>query len=214
MTDKEQVEQFITINDEARGVPRSILLDLNRRLSFAKSEKDISEDRASDIGNALRRNPDSIFFNRITVVESPKSGQVSLGNFVRKVAPLVHPTKGILRTRSFIEQTRIIENYFSAFRDVFPGEWRKANNVFLKTVGFGALMNAFEDVYIRTRDLYKGFRVNDIAKLLKPIVGFDFGKWTQYGTGNKAEQAAGKDLCEEIGQAADNAEHETGAFPL
>jgi DGQHR domain-containing protein len=30
LTEKEQVEQFITINDEARGVPRSILLDLNR----------------------------------------------------------------------------------------------------------------------------------------------------------------------------------------
>jgi DGQHR domain-containing protein len=94
LTEKEQVEQFITINDEARGVPRSILLDLNRRLSFAKSEKEISEDRAGDIGNALRRNPDYVLFNRITVVESPKSGQVSLGNFVRKVAPLVHPTRG------------------------------------------------------------------------------------------------------------------------
>ena len=39
LTNVEQVEQFITINDEARGVPKSILLDLNRRLSFAKSEK-------------------------------------------------------------------------------------------------------------------------------------------------------------------------------
>ena len=128
LTEKEQVEQFITINDEARGVPRSILLDLNRRLSFAKSEKEISEDRASDIGNALRRDPESVLFNRITVVESPRTGQISLGNFVRKVAPLVHPSKGILRTRSFEEQTKIIDNYFAGFRDVFPGEWRKVDN--------------------------------------------------------------------------------------
>lgn len=214
LTDKEQVEQFITINDEARGVPRSILLDLNRRLSFAKTEKEISEDRAGDIANALRRDPDSIFFNRITVVESPKTGQISLANFVRKVAPLVHPSRGILRTRSLVEQTKIIDNYFSAFRDVFPGEWRKADNVFLKTIGFGALTNAFEDVYIRTRDLYDGFRVNDIAKLLKPIIGFDFGEWAQYGTGNKAEQAAGKDLCDEISKAADNTQRKIGSFPL
>ena len=146
LTEKEQVEQFITINDEARGVPRSILLDLNRRLSFAKTEKEESEDRASDIGNALRRDPDSIFFGKITVVESPKTGQISLGNFVRKVAALVHPSKGILRTRSLLEQTKIIDNYFSAFRDVFPSEWRKVDNVFLTTIGFGGLMNAFEDV--------------------------------------------------------------------
>jgi DGQHR domain-containing protein len=214
LTEKEQVEQFITINDEARGVPRSILLDLNRRLSFAKSEKEIADDRASDIGNALRRDPDSILFNRITVVESPKTGQLSLGNFVRKVAPLVHPSRGILRTRSLVEQTEIIDNYFSAFRDVFPAEWRKVDNVFLLTIGFGALMNTFEEVYIRTRDLYGGFRVSDVVKLIKPIVGFDFSAWNQYGTGNKAEQNAGKDLRDEIGRAATDAEDDSDAFPL
>lgn len=214
LTGKEQVEQFITINDEARGVPRSILLDLNRRLSFVKSEKQISEDRASDIGNALRRDPDYIFFNRITIVESPKTGQLSLGNFVRKVAPLVHPSKGILRTRSLIEQTKIIDNYFTAFRDVFPSEWRKIDNIFLKTIGFGALMNAFEDVYIRTRDMYAGFRVSDIAKLLKLVIGFDFGAWAQYGTGSKAEQDAGKDLREELARAAESTKNKSDALPL
>jgi DGQHR domain-containing protein len=124
LTEKEQVEQFITINDEARGVPKSILLDLNRRLSFAKTDKETADDRATDIGRDLRRDTDSVLFNKITIVESPKTGQISLGNFVRKVAPLVHPTKGILRTRSLLEQTKIVDNYFSAFRDVFPSEWR------------------------------------------------------------------------------------------
>lgn len=214
LTDKEQVEQFIKINDEARGVPRSILLDLNRRLSFAKTEKEISEDRASDIANALRKDSSSVFFNKITIVESPKTGQISLGNFVRKVAPLVHPTKGILRTRSMLEQTRIIENYFSAFRDVFSGEWRKTNNVFLMTIGFGALLNAFEDIYIRTRDSYQGFRVADVSKLLKRIVGFDFGAWTEYGTGNKAEQAAGDDLRDEISKAAETGPDSADTFAL
>ncbi len=214
LTEKEQVEQFITINDEARGVPRSILLDLNRRLSFAKTEKAESEDRASDIGNALRRDPDSVFFNRITIVEGPKTGQLSLGNFVRKVSPIVHPSKGILRTRSLLEQTKIIDNYFTAFRDVFPSEWRKVDNIFLKTIGFGALMNAFEEVYIRTRDMYAGFRVTDVGKLLKLIIGFDFGAWAQYGTGNKAEQDAGKDLREEIARAADNIKNKPDALPL
>jgi DGQHR domain-containing protein len=214
LTEKEQVEQFITINDEARGVPKSILLDLNRRLSFAKSEKEISDDRASDIANALRRDSESVFFNKITVVESPKTGQVSLGNFVRKVAPFVHPSKGILRTRSLLEQTKIIDNYFTAFRDVFPGEWRKVDSIFFKTIGFGGLMNAFEDVYIRTRDLYGGFRVVDVAKLLRAAIGFDFGEWSQYGTGNKAEQAAGKDLREEVGKAAESSKHASDAFPL
>lgn len=214
LTETEQVEQFITINDEARGVPRSILLDLNRRLSFAKTEKQISEDRASDIGNALRRDSEYIFFNKITVVESPKTGQLSLGNFVRKVSPLVHPSKGILRTRSLLEQTKIIDNYFTAFRDVFPSEWRKADNIFLKTIGFGALMNVFEEVYIRTRDMYAGFRVTDISKLLKLVIGFDFGAWAQYGTGNKAEQDAGKDLREEISRAAQNTKNKPDALPL
>ena len=214
LSEKDQVEQFITINDEARGVPRSILLDLNRRLSFAKTEKEISEDRASDIANALRKDSESVFYNRITVVESPKTGQISLGNFVRKVAPFVHPNKGILRTRSFLEQTKIIDNYFTGFRDAFPTEWRKANSVFFMTIGFGALMNAFEEIFLRTTDAYSGFMATDVAKLLKLATGFDFSGWTQYGTGNKAEQQAGSDLRDEITKAVEGTDHKAHQLAL
>jgi hypothetical protein len=129
------------------------------------------------------------------------------------VAPLVHPSKGILRTRSLLEQTKIIDNYFAAFCNVFPAEWRKQDNIFMKTIGFGALMNAFEDIYIRTRDMYGGFRVIDISKLLRPMIGFDFSAWSQYGSGNKAEQLAGNDLREEIGRASNAVESKRDAFP-
>jgi hypothetical protein len=84
----------------------------------------------------------------------------------------------------------------------------------MKTIGFGALMNAFEEIYIHTKDMYGGFRVSDVSKLLKPIVGFDFAAWAQYGSGNKAEQLAGNDLRIEIGKAAKVAESKSGAFPL
>ena len=113
-----------------------------------------------------------------------------------------------------LDQVKIINNYCSAFQQVFPAEWRKIDNVFLKTIGFGALINAFEEVYIQTRDLYRGFRVSDIVKLLKPVVGFDFGAWNQYGTGNKAEQSAGKDLREIISKAITDMDSSREAFPL
>jgi hypothetical protein len=75
-------------------------------------------------------------------------------------------------------------------------------------------MNAFEEIYIRIRDRYHGFRKEDVSKLLKRIVGFDFAGWSQYGTGNKAEVTAGEDLRQEIAGASESQDQSKDNFPL
>src|SRR5260221_5654425 len=81
---KAQIEQFITINREAKNVPASLYLELLNNLSH-KSPSDQAKERATDIATELRRDENSPFFEKIAVTSAPKAGQISLVNFVRKI---------------------------------------------------------------------------------------------------------------------------------
>jgi DGQHR domain-containing protein len=97
LSQDEQINQFITINREARGVPTSLYLDLLGSLKNRKPQ-DEARERASDIASDLRRDENSPIYDRIVVTRPPKTGELSLTNFVRKVAPL------IIRDRGFFIQ--------------------------------------------------------------------------------------------------------------
>jgi len=196
LENKRQVEQFVTINREGKNVPTSLYLDLLKILPF-KNPADIARERATDIGNELRKDEESPFFEKIVVTVSPKAGQISLTNFVRKIAPLVSE-KGLLHIYTVHEQTRVVSNYFEGLRQVFPKEFGKRDSIFFKTIGFGALWNAFPTFFNLAVKNQKGFAVADVIAIFKPIDSFDFSAWTQYGTGNQAEMNAGEDLKTEL----------------
>lgn len=189
----QQVEQFVTINREAKGVPTSLYLDLLGKLPNKKPQ-DAAKERAVDIATQLRKDEESPFFERIVVTSAPKQGQLSLTNFVRKIAPHVIPDKGILHIYTEKEQSAVVSNYFRALENVFPGEYRKKETVFFKTLGFGALWNTFHLFFSLCLTHHGGFEVKDAVKVFKKIEGFDFSDWRQAGTGNQAEMQAGDDL--------------------
>lgn len=200
ISENEQIEEFVTINREAKGVPTSLYLDLLGKLSNKKPSEHARE-RSADIANALRRDADSPFYEKIVVVTAPKDGQVSLTNFARKVAPLVLTDKGVLSYFSLIEQKSVISNYYAGLRNVFPTEYKKSNCVFFKTIGFGGLWNAFPQFFQTCLSTHGGFTVKDATAVFKKIEGFDFSAWRDYGTGNQAEILAGEDLKATLNQA-------------
>ena len=189
-----QVEQFITINREAKGVPTSLVYDLLSRLPGSKSTTEIAQERSADIANALRKDKDSVFYNRIVVMNSPKKGQISITNFVRKLVPLVHPERGLLKTNSLEEQTLIFENYFAAIREIYKDQWDSNENIFMRTLGFGAMMNVFDDIFSITVAEKGGFSKADVKSVLSGVKNFNFDQWSAYGSGSKAEMGAAKDF--------------------
>jgi DGQHR domain-containing protein len=201
LDDKRQVEQFVTINREAKNVPTSLYLDLLKVLP-QKNPADVARERASDIADQLRKDESSPFFEKIVVTVSPKSGQLSLTNFVRKVAPLV-AERGTLQLYTVYEQKSVVSNYFEGLRQVFPKEFEKRDSIFFKTVGFGALWNAFPTFFNLVLKNQKGFAVADVVTIFKRIDTFDFSSWSQLGTGSSAEIAAGDDLKQELKLAFD-----------
>jgi DGQHR domain-containing protein len=198
---KRQVEQFVTINREGKNVPTSLYLDLLKILPL-KNPADTAKERASDIADELRKDEGSPFFEKVVVTVSPKSGQISLANFVRKISPLVQE-RGTLHLYTVYEQRSVVSNYFEGLRQVFPKEFDKRESIFFKTVGFGALWNAFPTFFNLAVKNQKGFTVTDVVAIFKRIDSFDFSAWTQYGTGNQAEMNAGDDLKTELRLAFD-----------
>lgn len=200
---EEQVQQFVTINREAKGVPTSLYYDLMRQLPNKTKPGDFANERAADIANELRREEDSPFFGRIVVTTAPKRGQISLANFVRKVAPLVYEGKGVLHPFTPREQRHIIGNYYIALKNVFPKEFTKGDSVFFQTIGFGALMNALGTFFLICFRDHKAFRVEDATKIFKEIQHFDFSEWRTRGTGSSAEIQSGDDLKAELSATFD-----------
>lgn len=213
LSEAEEINQFITINTEAKSVPKSLLLDLLKVVP-PKNAKELAEARAVDVIDALRKDSASVFYNRIVVVNAPSKGQISLTNFVRKILPLVHPDRGRLRHYTLQTQAGIFENYFAAFSQVFPSEWNKVDSVFFKTVGFGAVMNCFDEIFEITYSKAKAFRVKDIITTLEPVSDFQFEKFGEYGSGNKAEMAAAADFMAELKQAKSGGSSEDGKLDI
>jgi len=159
-----------------------------------KKAGEAAKERAADIAHQLKQDEDSVFFERVVVTTSPRDGQVSLTNFVRKVAPLVTQDRGLLDAYTIREQTAVVSNYFKALSIVFPKEFERKGSIFFKTVGFGALWNVFPNFFSQTLKQYSGFQVKDAAAVFNKVKTFDFDGWRGYGSGSQAELAAAEDL--------------------
>jgi DGQHR domain-containing protein len=199
LSDIEQINQFVTINKEAKGVPTSLYLDLKRNLPHNKTEVERAKDRAVDIAERLKKDEDSPFYSKIIFTGSPKKGELSLNNFVRKVHPLVLTGKGLLaETFTFLEQATILNNYYKAFEQVFPKIFTSDKSPFFRTLGFGALINAFPTVFNLAIKYHQGFAVKDVIMILKKVEDFEFSQWNELGSGNAVEITAGADFAETL----------------
>lgn len=198
LSEEEQIQQFVTINKEAKGVPTSLYYSLLKRLPPKHSPADNAKERASDVALMLRADEESPFNGRIVSTTSPKQGQLSLVNFVRKVAPLLREDNGLLGTYEVDDQVKIINNYYVACRNIFPSHFNAVDSAFFSTVGFGGMMNVFPQIFTNTLTAYKTFKVSDVEKVLGAISHVDPGTWKRNGTGNAAEMALGRDLLEEL----------------
>lgn len=191
---EEQVRQFVTINNESKGVPTSLIYDLLSYMPPDKSIGEIAKEQSAEIANFLRKDENSPFYGKIAIVTSPRKGEISLTNFVRKVSPMLLKDKGKFNKYSMEEQRKIIDNFYKALIHVFPDQADYVSSVFFQTIGFGAMFNALDSVFDYTMKFYKGFQVSDIIKVLKYVDDFDFSALRRYGTGSAAEIQAGNDF--------------------
>ncbi len=196
---EDQINQFVTINREAKGVPSSLYYDLLEHLPIGFSTPaERAKLRATDISRILKSDEQSPFFNRIVVTKSPKYGQISLTTFVNNVSSLVHERSGIIAPYPLKDQVKIIDNYFKGIQNTFPIFFNKTDTVFFKTTGFGALIRAFSTVFSASLKNYSGFMVTNITEILDKVNHFNFSNWNKIGTGHAAVILAADDLITEL----------------
>ncbi|MEK7919214.1 DGQHR domain-containing protein [Burkholderia contaminans] len=203
----EQIQQFVTVNKEAKGVPTSLYYSLLKKLPPKLSPAELAKERAADIALALRADENSPFSARIVSTTAPKNGQLSLVNFVRKIAPIIREDTGLLGTYNLEDQVKIIDNFYVALRNVFPTDFASADPVFFQTIGFGGLFNFFPTLFSFTLGEKQSFAIADVTEVLGAISHVDVSQWKKSGTGNAAEISLGKDLVEEFRQYAVKGSH-------
>jgi DGQHR domain-containing protein len=198
---EKQIELFITINKEARGVPASLYIDLLKSLPKEKTERELTDERIADIARGLDRDEQSPFHQKIIFTTTAKAGQISLNNFARILRPHIARPAGAISLFPPTEQEGAINNYYKALMVSFPKLFKKRPPIFFRTIGFGAAFRAFPLIFNLTRSHHNAFSVANISKILSEIHDFDFGKWEQAGSGSAAEIAAGEDLLVALDEA-------------
>lgn len=196
-----QIELFITINREARGVPASLYIDLLKSLPVQKTERQLTDERIADIARGLDQDEQSPFHQKIIFTTTAKAGQISLNNFARILRPHLARPAGTISLFTPPEQEGAINNYYKALNVAFPKVFKKQPPIFFRTIGFGAAFRAFPLIFNLTRSRHNAFSVANISKILSEVHDFDFEKWEQAGSGSAAEISAGEDLIAAIEEA-------------
>jgi DGQHR domain-containing protein len=210
----EQINQFVTINREARGVPSSLYYALLPNLRDRRTPTVAAKEQAGAIAEMLRKDEASCYYGRIVVTHAPAKGQLSLNNFVRKVHPLLIRDRGILATYSELQNASIIDNYYKGLQAVFPKEYAKTNSKFFQTLGFGALINALPTFFSVCLAQHREFTPQAVARTFKLIDHFDFDAWGGIGTGSQAERNAGEDLVSDLNAAVAAVDPSGGSLKL
>lgn len=129
LSSEQQIELFVTINREQKGVPTSLYYDLLKQLPRKLSDAELIQERANDLVGRLRRDAESPFYRRIRVTTSPRPGELSSTNVIRKLTPHLR-RDGRLAIFSDEERVAILNNLYRALEQVFPKEYKRADTLF------------------------------------------------------------------------------------
>ena len=189
-----QINCFVTINKEARGVSSSLYLELLKNLPGKQNAVEDAKKRGVDLAHLLKVDEESPFYGRIVSTTSPKGGEISLTNFVRKLQPILKINGGALSPYSDEKRCKILNAFYRGLQQVFPAEFKNMSQcIFFKTIGFGVMMGVFPTVLQLTLAKHNGFRVAHAIDTLGAIDDYDFSSWRRM-TGSGAESAITEEL--------------------
>ncbi len=207
---EKQIEFFITINQEGKGVPSSLYYELLPKLPHAKSEKDLLDISAMELGKALSTDERSPFFGRIVSTVTPERGrQISTTHFVRRLSAFLKRPSGALQSYSHDERQKILNAYYRALEVVWPVEYegRDKGSIFFQSLGFGALIGALPRFMYYSIRAHGGYRVVDFVAMFKSIADMvDWEAWRGRGTGTSYEASSASELISFIDTAQKDAE--------
>ncbi len=196
----EQAKIFVDINSYQEGVSKSLLYDL---INLFDVEDDTKESfyisRASDIISRLHEDPESPFFDRVSLTRDRVRGLISQAAFVDALRP--HLEKGGILSHTneyqftLEEQYSVLKNYFNAVRDTLPELWFNEASLLTKTTGFNALMLTLPTIFEQTVQKYHSFEFEYVKKVVSPLKALP---WTGKELRGQQGSVASRKLAETI----------------
>jgi DGQHR domain-containing protein len=166
LTEREKAYIFSTINSNQQKVDPSLIYDL-----FAVTDERSPFKTAHTLARSFNFDLNSPLSGRLKLLgrKSSETETISQGMFVEYLLPLLSndPQKDLIDSKKGIKSNddpgcpfranyindedsfiyKVLSNYFTAFRDVFPDEWDNPSKYILtRSTGFGALMLALRNL--------------------------------------------------------------------
>lgn len=194
----EEIEIFTTVNDEHKGMTKS-LVD-HHRFTLAGADAEEQEPHLA-IAERLNEDKESPWFGTINTggVTDGTAGtkrKLTLRTFQQANKDLISGPR--CSNAPFEEKYDIVKNYWRAVAETFPDEWgvKSRNHLLMKGVGIAAIADVGRSI-IEEAISKDSTSADDMKAVLSKLAGFDWGNksspFANFG-GRKGATAAAKVL--------------------
>lgn len=193
---REEVELFLDINGQQRGVPRALQLEIQKFVTDHEPDK-----IRLRLFSELNERDTSPLRDRMSRTRSVR-GKISHVPFERAIKPLFEWQ--MFMNLDFEMKYKLIENYLIALRQTLPDKFQEAKNYKLANAAFfQASFMAFREIASATQLRFSNYKIDSFEEILEPLEDLD---WERHSGTNKA---AIKALSEEMVQLVSQEQHVT-----
>lgn len=164
----EIAEIFVKINYYQKPVSKSLVFDL-----LGISEEIFPEFvEAHKVTKILNETVGSPWFDSIKMLGVGK-GIITQASFITALESNKILDK-LLKDFTLEQKVKILSNYFSAIKQLFPNKWGHRGSIIAKTLGFNAFVRLFPRVFNDVVENTKGFKIDDITRVIEPLKHLNF----------------------------------------
>jgi DNA sulfur modification protein DndB len=183
LSEADEVQLFIDINTNQKGVPPALLLDI-KQLAGAETSM---EERLRQLFDAVAADRESPLYGRLSASAS-KAGMVSRVSFNNALKKPMEA--GVLSTMSGLEdERRLVVNYLIAFDRTIVSSGAQNNDLSKATI-LQAAFEIFNDVVDATIARVGKLKADDLALTIQPLTGLDFDAYIGSNRPSKAKLVA------------------------
>jgi len=167
---REEVQYFLDINGNQRGVPRTLEIEV---LKFV-DEKGSVDDIRGTLFRELNTRPESPLCGRLSATKSVP-GKLTHVPFQRALTPLLQTPP--LSTLSMENKFKLLVNLLQAIEKILAdslGDARKLTN----TAFFEAFFGAFRDIEVLAHGTYGNYKPASFEAVLRPLENIDWARFS------------------------------------
>lgn len=166
---RQEVQYFIDINSNQKGVPKTLRIELLKFLSEPDTKEDILIRLFRDLGNQV----DSPLFGRTSPTKFT-TGKITHVPFHKALEPLVE--EGTLKKFEYEKKKVLLINYLESFEELLvsiEGSSKRLTN----SAFFQAIFKIFEEICEYSLSYFKNYKKESFDEILSGIKIIDFSKY-------------------------------------